>query len=225
MRYSIVIPAYNEEGKIRRTLEALSVSFPGAEVIVVDDGSSDYTASIAEASSVKVLRHTGNRGKGAAVRTGFAAATGGVVGFVDADGSTDWADVRKVWDAAASQDVAIASRRMAGAVIPRDQPAHRRLAGYLLRLLLVALIDLDVKDTQCGCKALSRRALDDVLPFMMCDGFEFDVELLYLAKKRGYRIIELPVRWTDERETKVNVLRDGLKMLGGILYLRFRGEG
>ncbi len=223
MKYSIVIPAYNEEMRIGRTLEAVIASFPDAEVIVVDDGSSDATAAVAEAAGARVLRHGTNRGKGAAVRTGFAAAAGGVVGFIDADGSTDMADVRRVLDAAAVGDVAIASRRMRGAVIPRDQPLKRRLAGYALRFLLVTLMDLNVLDTQCGCKALSRSALDAVLPGMRCEGFEFDVELLYLAKRRGFTIAELPVTWTDDGDTRVNVLRDGLKMLREILRVRLRG--
>jgi dolichyl-phosphate beta-glucosyltransferase len=225
VRYTIVVPAYNEEGRLRSTLEALMREMPAAEVLVVDDGSTDRTSSLAESLGARALRHDANRGKGAAIRTGFAAAAGDVVGFTDADGSTDAADVRRVFESVDGHDVVIASRRLPGSVLPVDQPLHRRLAGTALRYATRLALGLRIRDTQCGCKAMKRRVIDDILPKLSSDGFEIDMEILYLAKNAGYSILETPVKWTDHRESKVSALRDGTRMLAGLIRIRLRRRG
>jgi dolichyl-phosphate beta-glucosyltransferase len=223
MRHSIVIPALNEELRIVKTLQALREIFDDAEIIVVDDGSADGTSKVASALGARVIRHERNRGKGAAVRTGFAQAMGDVIGFLDADGSTDPHDAKAVFEAAQEHDIAIASRSMRGAVITQAQPPYRKAAGIMLRFIVRVVLGLNILDTQCGCKALKRKVAEDIIPRMKSEGFDFDIELLYLAKKAGYDVYEMPVRWTDERETKVNTVRDGLRMFGGVLALRLRG--
>jgi glycosyltransferase involved in cell wall biosynthesis len=223
MKYSIIIPAYNEGKRLGNTLEeAKRILGKDKEILVVDDGSSDDTSLVASKSGVRLIRHEVNRGKGAAVRTGLASAKGDVIGFIDADGSTSFKDVEKVFAAAKDCDLSIASRRIKGAVLPQDQPLARRFAGYLLRLLIRTVLGLGIRDTQCGCKAFRRQALDKVLPKLKADGFEFDIEMLYLARRFGLRVCEIPVTWVDQKESKVNALRDGLRMLKYVIALRMR---
>jgi dolichyl-phosphate beta-glucosyltransferase len=225
MRYSIVIPAYNEATRIRKTLESVKELLIDSEIIVVDDGSVDGTAGILEGTGVKLVRHGINRGKGAAIKTGFAIAAGDIVGFIDADGSTGDKDVKTVFESVNSCDIAIGSRKVAGSVVAVEQPPVRQIAGHILRLLVNILMGIPFLDTQCGCKAMSRRVVNDLLPKMRSDGFEFDIELLYLAKQRGYKIVEVPVRWVNSDDSTVNVLVDGVNMLWHILMIRFRRYG
>jgi glycosyltransferase involved in cell wall biosynthesis len=220
--YSVVIPAYNEANRIGKTLESVKSAFPGAEIIVIDDGSADGTSKVASGYGVMVQRHESNMGKGAAVRTGFRLASGGVVGFIDADGSTDMSDARRVFDKVGEWDVVVASRRLPGSVLPVDQPGPRKLAGFMLRMLVRAVLGLSIMDTQCGCKAMSRRAVDYVLPKWGSDGFEFDMELLYLCRIGGFKVLETPVKWTDVKESKVSAVRDGLRMLVRLMQIRLR---
>ncbi|MFH0861477.1 MAG: glycosyltransferase [Candidatus Altiarchaeota archaeon] len=222
MKYSIVIPAFNEAARIRKTLEGLKGLLKDSEVIVVDDGSSDATFDIAVATGAKVVRHRINRGKGAAIKTGFALAEGEVIGFVDADGSTSDKDVEKVFESINSCDVVIGSRRVTGSLVPVDQPGYRKISGLVLRLLVNALVGVKFMDTQCGCKAMNRKVVTDLLPRMRSNGFEFDIELLYLAKKRGYTVKEIPVTWINSTGSTVNVLVDGVRMFWQILMIRIR---
>jgi dolichyl-phosphate beta-glucosyltransferase len=221
MKYSLVIPAYNEGNRIGKTLQdARNILGKDKEIIVVDDGSSDDTSEVARNAGAKVVRHKTNHGKGAAVRTGMSSAKGDVIGFIDADGSTAFADVERVFKAVEGCDIAIASRRLKDSVLPVDQPLARRIAGYALRLIIGIILGLGIRDTQCGCKAMHRKAAERLLARMKSTGFEFDIEMLYLAKAEGLRVCELPVTWVDQRESRVNTIRDGVRMLKYVIALR-----
>ena len=225
VKYSIVIPAKDEGGRIGETIAALKSEFGDeAEIIVVDDGSKDDTSGTAKKLGVNVIRHSVNKGKGAAVKTGFLSASGDVVGFVDADCATDVKDVRKVFELAGDYDLVAASRRIDGAVLPVDQSITRKLLGYVMRMTVQALFGLNVVDTQCGCKAMKKDLARKTASEMKSDGFEFDVEMFHLAKKSGRTIKEVGVRWTDNGESKVNPVTDSIRMLGGLIKLRLNAS-
>jgi len=221
MKYSIVIPAKDEAERIGGTIESLKREFGGdAEIIVVDDGSVDGTSEVSASRGAKVVRHDANRGKGAAVKTGFKEASCDIIGFVDADGSTDVKDVKRVFDLTREYDVVIASRRIKGAILPVDQGLPRKIFGWLMRCYVNLMFNLGIVDTQCGCKALRKEAAKKIASGMRRDGFEFDVEMLWLAKKMGYSVKETGVTWTDNKKSRVSPLRDSVKMMIGLISVR-----
>jgi len=206
---SFVVPAYNEAPRLGASLERLidfSARQPYAvEIILVDDGSSDSTAEIAlEAAqrvsggvSVRLLQHERNRGKGAAVRTGALAATGDVVLYLDADLATPPEEARRLLEAlAAGADVAAGSRvHPGGADMRASQPAWRRVGGRAFALVRRRLLLSDIEDTQCGFKAFRRAAAQAIFSRQRLEGWAFDAELLYLARKLGYSVRQVPVEW------------------------------
>ena len=206
---SYVVPAYNEEERLGDSLAKLiaySAAQPYAvEIVVVDDGSADRTAEIATAAiadlpdgvSAKLSRHEVNRGKGAAVRTGALAASSDVVLYLDADLSTQPDQTSKLLAAlAAGADIAIGSRiRPEGGDMRASQPAWRRVGGRLFALLRRRLLLSDIEDTQCGFKAFSRPAAQAIFSRQQLDGWAFDAELLYLAHRLGYRVVQVPIEW------------------------------
>ena len=206
---SYVVPAYNEEERLGDSLAKLiaySAAQPYAvEIVVVDDGSADRTAEIATAAiadlpdgvSAKLSRHEVNRGKGAAVRTGALAASSDVVLYLDADLATLPDQTPKLLAAlAAGADVAIGSRvRPEGGDMRASQPAWRRVGGRLFALLRRRLLLSDIKDTQCGFKAFSRPAAQAIFSRQRLDGWAFDAELLYLAHRLGYSVVQVPIEW------------------------------
>jgi len=230
-RLSVVIPAFNEArrlgatlARLRRHLEARS-----HEILVVDDGSTDGTAEVARAAGddVRVLRHEPNRGKGYAVRRGMQAATGEVRLMTDADLSTPIEELAKL-EAALDRgfDVAIGSRAVAGARIEVHQPAYREAMGRAFNVLVQALLLPGLADTQCGFKLFSARAADAAFGACRLDGFSFDVEALYVARRRGLRIAEVPVVWRNDAATRVS-LGGGSAAFLDLLRIRlsaFRGN-
>jgi dolichyl-phosphate beta-glucosyltransferase len=223
MKYSLVIPAYNEGERIGETLRKLIKEFGSeAQLIVVDDGSGDDTSEKAKQMGANVVRHPHNRGKGAAVRTGFIDAEGDVIGFVDADESTSAQDARKVFESIKGYDVAIAIRKGDGAQILVKQPIWRILAGDLFHHLTEALFHIGVRDTQCGCKAFKKECAKEIAKEMMSDGFEFDVEMLYLARTKGKKINLVPIVWKHADKSKLSVTRHAPKMLLGLIGLRMK---
>ena len=206
---SYVVPAYNEEERLGDSLAKLiaySAAQPYAvEIVVVDDGSADRTAEIAAAAiadlpdgvSAKLIKHEVNRGKGAAVRTGALAASNDVVLYLDADLATLPDQTPKLLAAlAAGADVAIGSRvRPEGGDMRASQPAWRRVGGRLFALLRRRLLLSDIKDTQCGFKAFSRPAAQAIFSRQRLDGWAFDAELLYLAHRLGYSVVQVPIEW------------------------------
>lgn len=218
---SIIIPAYNEADRISASLAeilAFARAYPTIiEVIVVDDGSSDGTYDIvnklreqraADSSPAIILvRHPVNRGKGAAVRTGFQAARGDIVMFSDADLSTPITEAPRIIEPIASQgyDVVFGSRAMLGSSIEMQQSLLRRWAGRMFNRLVRWMTGLNVADTQCGFKAFRRTSAAPLFAVQRIDGFAFDVELLYLARRAGLRLLELPVRWAHSEGSKVSM--------------------
>lgn len=211
-RLSVVIPAYNEALRLPSTLgrvrKHLAERGGAHEIVVVDDGSTDATAEVARAAGdvVRVLRHQPNRGKGYAARRGMLAATGERRLMTDADLSTPIEELAGL-EAALDRgyDVAIGSRAVAGARIEVRQPAYREAMGRLFNLLVQALLLPGLSDTQCGFKLFTARAARAAFSVASLDGFSFDVEALYLARRLGLRIAEVPVIWRNDAATRVGL--------------------
>jgi dolichyl-phosphate beta-glucosyltransferase len=230
---SIVIPAYNEELRLPDTLTAIgkflrnAAEWSSAEVLVVDDGSCDGTAAVVESYSardpqVRLLRNPGNRGKGYAVRHGVLAARGDWVLFSDADLSTPISELEKLTAAICKSNaqVAIGSRALDRSLIQVHQSALRENAGRLFNLLMRAATGLPFWDTQCGFKLFCRDAARRVFSRQRIDGFGFDAEALFIARKLGYRMVEVPVRWAHMEGTKVSMLRDSARMFTDLFRIR-----
>jgi dolichyl-phosphate beta-glucosyltransferase len=215
---SVVIPAYNESGRLPQSLRRihafLSAWRRSYEVVVVDDGSADGTARGARESGVPgltVLQNERNRGKGYSVRRGMLAARGDHRLMTDADLSTPIEELDRLLAAQDEGfDVVIGSRALPGAHIEVHQPWYRENMGRVFNLLVRALAVPGLHDTQCGFKLFTARAADEVFAAGRLDGFSFDVEALFLARRRGYRIAELPVTWRNDAATRVG-------MVGGFL--------
>jgi dolichyl-phosphate beta-glucosyltransferase len=220
---TIVLPAYNEALRIGPALDELFAWLDGpgstgfaapVDVLVVDDGSTDGTADLVRArpeasraaGSAVTLGVLGvpHAGKGAAVRAGMLAATGEVAVFADADMATPPAELPKLMAALESADVALGSRiQPDGSDMRATQPAYRRFLGGLFHLLASIWVVGDVKDTQCGFKGFSREAAQDLFTRQQITSIVFDVELIHLARRRGYRIAVVPIRWEDVRGSRM----------------------
>jgi glycosyltransferase involved in cell wall biosynthesis len=228
---SIVIPAYNESKRIpatlRRVLDYAASLGKSWEVLVVDDGSSDDTASLVEEMGrkvppLRVLRNVPNAGKGAAVRKGMLAARGERLLFTDADLSAPIAEAARLFDALdAGFDVAIGSRALRREWIGVHQSTMRETAGRMFNVFIRLLTGLDYRDTQCGFKAFRREAAQAIFGTQKIDGWGFDVEVLYLARKFGFRTQEVAVHWNHAEASKINPLGDGLRMAAEVLKIRW----
>lgn len=227
---SLVIPAYNEEGRlppslqlVRRDLEQGPRSY---EVLVVDDGSRDRTAELVEAAredwpQLKLIHLPSNGGKGAAVRAGMLAAEGRLRLFSDADLSTPLTELAKLAAALAEgAEVAIGSRALPGSTIELHQPFPRELMGKTYNQFLRRLVLPGIHDSQCGFKLFTARAARVCFGPLRNPGFGFDAEVLVRARLQGMRITEVPVIWRDASGTRVSSLRDGGRMLADLLALR-----
>lgn len=229
---SIVIPAYNEEGNISSTLLDIAQYLKGKnynyEIIVVDDGSSDKTAEFAAAqgkafSHFTLLRHSPNRGKGYTVKEGILAAKGEFILFMDADNSTRINQIDNLISAVSSgYDMAIASRRIEGAVIEEYQPLARRFLGNIYISLSNLILGTNVNDYNCGFKLYKNNTAKVLFGKLTRNDWSFDSELIYLAAKLGYKIKEVPVTWQDKQKTsKVKPLHDGIKSFFSLIRIRF----
>jgi len=215
MHLSVVIPAYNEEKRIGKTLREVNRYLEKQnyeyEILVVDDGSKDDTVKVAEAlaseiKNLKVLGYGNNQGKGYAVRFGLSKATGEYRLFTDADNSTSIDQIEKMWPYFEKGfDIVIGSRDIKGAVLNPPQPWIRNfILGEGFKLFRKTVIDLwGIEDTQCGFKCFSRRIIDEIIPKCRISRFAFDPEILILAKRAGYKIKEIPVYWKNDLESKV----------------------
>ncbi|MBE7540850.1 MAG: glycosyltransferase family 2 protein [Bryobacteraceae bacterium] len=214
---SIIIPAYNEQQRLPATLvtvaaflDTLAPAF--AEVLVVNDGSRDQTAQVVRDFAtrdprVRLLENPGNRGKGYAVRHGMQKAQGDWILFSDADLSAPIDELNKLWAAVQSRkaDGAIGSRALDRSLIGVRQSAFRETSGKFFNLVMRLITGLPYRDTQCGFKLFSRPAAAAVAARQRIEGFGFDVEILFIAKKHQFRILEVPVRWNNVEGTKVSL--------------------
>ena len=225
---SVVIPAYNEEKRLPGTLRRLQEWIRGqsldfSELIVVDDGSRDNTAGIAEeCTGVRVLRNPGNRGKGYAVRHGMLEARGEWILYSDADLSAPIEDADILYRAAieSSAVIAIGSRAIDRSLVSVHQSGFREWGGRAFNVVMRLVTGLKFRDTQCGFKLYRRDAAQTVFSRQKLDGFSFDVEDLYIAKKAGLKAIEVPVRWANVEGTKVG-MGGAVKSFTDLLKIRF----
>jgi dolichyl-phosphate beta-glucosyltransferase len=229
--YSIVIPAYNEGQRLGATLEKVLAYIRqqgwDAEVIVVSDGSGDNTTDIVREyaktnPNLRLIENPGNRGKGFSVRSGILSARGDIILFTDADLSSPIEEMPKLLDALSSgADIAIGSRWLRAELQTQRQSLHRQLFGRIFNLLLRLTLGLQFKDTQCGFKAFTRRAAQNILPLQRIERWGFDPEILFLARTFGFRVDEIPVRWGHSGGTRINPLIDGARMFQEMLRIRW----
>jgi len=226
--FSVIIPAYNEENRLPNTLEQV-FHFLGkqsytSEVIVVENGSADKTFETAQRfagkhKSLQVI-HNEQRGKGGAVQRGVLEARGEYVFFCDADLSMPVEEVAKFLPPAITDfDIAIGSREAPGAV-RYNEPYYRHFTGRVFNMLIRLLALPKLQDTQCGFKCLRAGAARDIFHFQTITGWAFDVELLYIAHLHGYRILEIPIDWYFNADSKVSVLHDSRRMFLDLLVIR-----
>jgi dolichyl-phosphate beta-glucosyltransferase len=226
---SIIIPAYNESARIGTTLdrikEYLSDKPYSWEIVLVDDGSSDATVAVAQEhmrdSHLRVLPNPRNLGKGASIRNGMLAARGEYMLFSDADLSTPIEELGNLLTSCQEgYGVAIGSRALKESRLEVRQPWYREFMGRIFNVLVRILVLGGIKDTQCGFKLFTREAALSIFPKQRLSGFAFDVEVLLLARKAGYKIKEVPVRWINSPSTKVSAFRDSIRMFVDLVKLR-----
>ncbi len=228
--YSIILPAYNESARIADTLNKICAFITkrgwNAEVIVVNGGSSDGTGDMVceyarKYPALRLLEIPGNRGKGYCVRNGMLHARGDILLFSDADLSAPIEEADKLFAALAKgADVAIGSRWLDPQLQIQKQPLHRQLFGRIFNIAVRVILGLKFKDTQCGFKAFTRRSAHAIFPLQKIERWGFDPELLYLARKFGFVVSEVPVVWAHCEGTRLSLLRDSLGMLGEMLKIR-----
>lgn len=227
---SVVIPAFNEEARLPRSLthirEYLLRAHPSSEIIVVDDGSTDRTVEAVrslqkETPELRLLLNERNRGKGYSVRKGILAARGEIALFTDADLSAPIEEAEKLFAALRSADVAIGSRALDRSLIQVHESRSREFAGILFNLMVRIATGLPFKDTQCGFKALRIDRARMIFEQQTIEGFGFDPEILFLAKRRGLRTVEVPVVWAHDPRTKVHMTRDSLQMFAALWQIRW----
>ena len=234
---SIVIPAYNEAARLGGTIHAvlgyLNEHLPGAELIIVDDGSHDDTAVVARRSfgntgsvTTSVIRIDPNRGKGHAVRSGLLAARGRIALFSDADLSTPITEAPKLVGPIqrGECDLTFGSRALDRNLIGVHQPWQREQGGRVFNLIVRAATGLPYWDTQCGFKAFRMEVCRPIIEAARVDRFAFDVELLYVARLAGLRLQEVPVRWDHDEGSKIDLASDSFKMVSQVLSIRQRAR-
>jgi dolichyl-phosphate beta-glucosyltransferase len=227
---SIVVPAYNEAARIGATLETLCEHFQQRswdwEIRVVDDGSTDQTAGIAQNFAAEeprlVVQREPHRGKGGAVKAGLLAAKGSYRFMCDADLSMPISELKSFlpplldgYDVAIGTREGVAARRL-------GEPRSRHLVGRMFNLAVQRLVLPGIEDSQCGFKMFTAAAVQAILPHTVVDGWAFDVEMLAIARAKGLRIVEVPIEWHYRSESRLSVARDGPSMLREILAIRSR---
>jgi len=214
MFLSLIIPVYNEEKRISKTIIAIDAYLRKAgykyEIIVVNENSTDKTSEVVhelmkEIPHLSIFDNPENHGKGYAVREGMTEGKGEYLVFTDADLSTPIQELEKMIPLfKQGYDVVIGSRDVKGAILDPPQPLLRRVLGDLFKLYRKIVLGMwEIEDTQCGFKGFTKKATEDVFPLCKVNGFAFDPEILILAKKKGYKIKEMPITWKNDLESKI----------------------
>ena len=225
---TIVIPAHNEESRLPDTLEQL-IRFLGkqtftSEIIVVENESQDRTYALAKEfadrhANLRVIQND-RRGKGLAIQRGVQDARGEYIFMCDADLSMPVEEISKFLPPQLQGvDIAIGSREAPGAV-RYNEPYYRHFTGRIFNTLIRLLVLPTLQDTQCGFKCMRADVARDIFPYQTLTGWAFDVELLYIARRHGYRIVEIPIDWYFNADSKISVLRDSLRMFLDLLLIR-----
>ncbi len=228
--FSIVIPAYNEEKRLGKTLEHVLACVRercwDAEVLVVDDGSTDATVEVVQLwrkshPELYLIENPKNCGKGFSVRNGLLQASGEIVMFTDADLSAPIEEAELLFAAIrAGADVAIGSRWLDKVKQTKHQPLYRRFFGRCYNWLTRTVMGLPYKDTQCGFKAFRREAAESIFRLQTIERWGFDPEVLFIAQKLDFRIVEVPVTWGHDERSRISYLRDGTQMLREMFEIR-----
>ncbi|MEN6357056.1 MAG: dolichyl-phosphate beta-glucosyltransferase [Armatimonadota bacterium] len=229
---SVIIPVYNEQNRIGDSLIAVESYLKNFgksyEIILVDDGSTDSTLDIVRQISnsgrlTRIVSYRQNMGKGYAVRQGVSAARGEYIAFTDVDLSAPIDQIPKLFSALKDgYDVAIGSRAVKGAEIPVHQPLYRELGGKTLNLIIRMLAVRGIKDTQCGFKLFRGDVARDIFSRCFINGWGFDVEALYLARKLGYTVAEVPVKWSHMEGSKLHPFKGALRVIADVIRMRLR---
>ena len=230
---SIVIPAYNEANRIPQTLETILAYMDArdhaSELIVVDDGSRDNTVAVVKEivekrENVQVLENINNRGKGYSVRRGMLAATGNYRLFSDSDLSTPIEEMERFFEYhKQGYDVCIGSRSLPDSNVEIHQPWYRENMGKIFGLLQKIFLLKGIVDSQCGFKSFTKNAAEFIFPRQKIEGFCFDVEILYIAQKNGFKVHEVPITWRNSPDTRVGALSDSSQMFLDLLRIRIDG--
>jgi len=233
MLLSIIIPVYNEEKRLHASLSKIVdyVREKGisnnSEIIVVNDGSQDNSVSVINQFKenydfIKLVDYKDNKGKGYAVKKGVLSAKGQYILFMDADLSTPLEEINKVIGFLDKEyDISIGSRGLKDSDRVIRQPIYRQTMGKIFNLMVRLLLIKNIKDTQCGFKCFKKEVAREIFNQTVIDRFSFDVEILYIAQKKGYRIKEVPVKWYNSPDSKVGLIKDSSKMLFEILKIKF----
>lgn len=228
---SVVIPAFNEESRIFQTVshleDYLKENFSNFEIIVVDDGSSDLTASLltkaaAKFSGIRILDNEANIGKGHSVRRGVLSSKGSFILTCDADLSAPIEEIEKLipW-LDDGFDIVIGSRGLKDSEIAERQPWYREKMGRIFNLFVRILIIGGIMDTQCGFKLFNVKSAREVFEKSRLNGFSYDVEILFISMLKGFKIKEVPIRWSHSPDSKVRLLKDSVRMFIDLLKIRF----
>ena len=220
---SLIIPAYNEEKRIKPFLEDLKTKIPSNwEVIIVCDGT-DKTAEIAKKidDRFRVLSFSKRLGKGGATKKGFLAATGEIIGYVDADGAIPWESIDKVFEVVLKgEKIAVGSRWMKDSKVLIRQPISRVILGRLYHYFTMLFLGVNTKDTQCGLKVYKREVISEVLKDITISNLSFDTAFLYYTKRAGYKVTEVPIIWKDMDGSKISPFKTSIIMLITLIVIR-----